>query len=1141
MIRIVTIFACVVAVLVAAAQPVSARRIALVIGNEKYQPTEAEKAASRSTAASQSTRERFLDLNNPVRDAEAIAKLLEANGFAVQLHKNLIQKDFEVAISDFRELVAKGADEVLVFYAGHGMVAKQRGKEANILASVDAELDCARSEAYSAISMNDVIEAARGVPKQIFIFDACRDNPFANCKRRSGSDFSFRAAMPMASYSDSRVVIAHSTGDGGKAGDGPAGKNSPFATALLAVMEENRHAPFRELLEIVSVQVARESKDTQVPTVLGLGGSPDMCLAGKECVSIAVLTEQLKVARNTIGIAQNDLETASANLKKGQFELAVRNAHFVARVSETLLKEGRAVDAALIALEGIPDTADTYGRERPYVSKATAALTSSLSAGKVLGERAVLAHEGSVNEVAFSPDGRRIVTASDDTTARVWDASGREVAVLRGHESGVRTVIFSPVGDRLVTLSNDKTARLWSGDGNELAVLRGHENWVRSATFSPDDRHILTTSNLNPARVWDINGKEIAVLREYEGKIINSVAFSPDGLHFVIASEESAARVYRFDGKKVAVLTGHTESINFAIFNSDGGRIVTASSDRTARLWNAQGQQLFILTGHEAPVVSASFGPDGRIVTASSDHTARLWGGDGRAIAVLRGHVGEVKTATFSPDGRRIITVSDDNSARVWDADGKELSVIRGQGAELFRRGWGDKPVTFSPDSQRIVATSAEGTPRVLTGDGKELFILNGHLSPVTRASFSPDGRRIITASDDNTARLWDAESDNIVILRSHDAAVNTAAISPDRRLAVTGSEDNTARIWDAAGRDIAVLRGHEGPVWSAQFSPDGRRLATLARGDAVRLWGADGQEVAVLRGHMEWVNSVAFSPDGRRIVTASNDKTARLWDVDGRNIGVLSGHREKVNMARVSNDGRYIVTASSDGTARVWDINGREVAALVGHTGDVTDVELSADSNRIVTTSVDRTARVWDTTGKQLVAFSLPDNTFVRARFSPDGRRLLTGSWLGGSQLWSATGERLAELRGSAGEAYSFSRDGNLIVTGADNIAILWDSNGREIAVLAGHSDFVLSVAFSPDGSKIITASSDKSARIWPAFTSTQHLVDHLKASMPRCLTPEQRKAIYITNVPPVPQWCIDLKKWPYHNGPIEAAASKP
>jgi WD40 repeat protein/energy-coupling factor transporter ATP-binding protein EcfA2 len=591
--------------------------------------------------------------------------------------------------------------------------------------------------------------------------------------------------------------------------------------------------------------------------------------------AFAAVAAVILIACGTVGILQAQ---KARQLAVQEFALAHAQANILAEVSGTKLLRGELDSALRLAARGT----------RIDLALPSAAIKASSAAGALAAavsqanwHLGLVGHNNPLFSGAFSPDGSRIVTASWDKTARIWDAAtAKEIAVLRGHEDPLRSAAFSPDGSRIVTASWDKTARVWdAATAKEMAVLRGHDDSVRSAAFSPDGSRIVTASDDNTARIWDAaTAKEMAVLRGHDSFVF-SAAFNPGGSHIVTASGDTTARIWdAATAKEIAVLRGHEGPVRSGAFSPDGSRIVTTSTDHTARIWNAATAKK-ILRGHDSFVQSAAFSPDGsRIVTASADNTARIWDAlAAEEMTVLRGHDSTVNSAAFSLDGSRIVTASEDKAARIWDAaTAKEMAVLRGHDDSVWS-------AAFSPDGSRIVTASADSTARIWDAlAAEEITVLRGHDDSVWSAAFSPDGSRIVTASDDNTARIWDAATKKeMVVLRGHEDSVYSAAFSPDGLRIVTTSEDKTARIWDAAtAKEIAVLRGHVGPVRSAAFSPEGSRIITASWDKTARVWDAATKKgIAVLRGHDYSLYSAAFSPDGSRIVTASDDMTARIWD----------------------------------------------------------------------------------------------------------------------------------------------------------------------------------------------------------------------------------------------------------------------
>jgi len=593
---------------------------------------------------------------------------------------------------------------------------------------------------------------------------------------------------------------------------------------------------------------------------------------------------------------------------------------------------------------------------------------------------AQLGHFYPVISVTFSPNGRWVLTGSEDNTVRLWEATtGREIRHFQGHTKGVSTVAFSPDGKQILTTSkiSDNTARLWeAATGKELQVLRGHSGPVSSAAFSPDGRRVLTGGQDQTARLWEVaTDKEPKVSRGYSGPVW-SVTFSPDGPRAMTVGQDGVVRLWEAaTGKELQVFRGHSGRVRSVAFSPDGRRVLTGGEDKTARLWEAAtGKELQVFRGHSGLVWSVAFSPDGRrVLTGGEDKTARLWeAATGKGLQVFQAHSGWVSSVAFSPDGHQVLAGVSDNTARLWEA-----------------------------------------------ATGKELQVFRAYSALVSSVAFSPDGRQVLIGSRDNTARLWEvATGKEIGRFRGHSGPVSSVAFSPDGRQVLTGSWDETARLWEVdTGKESKIFRGHPNGVTSVAFSPDGHLALTGGQDDMVRLWEvATGKEHGSFPGDQLLVSSVAFSPDGRQVLTGGADKTARLREVDtGKELQVFRGHSESVESVAFSRDGCWALTGSPDQTARLWKVaTGKELQVFQGHSGPVWSVAFSPDGHQVLTGGADKTARLWKVaTGKELQVFRGHSGPVWSVAFSPDGRQVLTGSSDGSAGLWKSDVATGKERRG--------------------------------------------------------------------------------------------------------------------------------
>ncbi len=643
-------------------------------------------------------------------------------------------------------------------------------------------------------------------------------------------------------------------------------------------------------------------------------------------------------------------------------------------------------------------------------------------------------HTAAVSTVAFSPNGAQFVTASSDSTARVWDATTHRSIVLSGSPKDVMSASFSPDGKRVLTVSGDFVARVWdavtgvntvtldrfptpnspgrmadhalfspdgtrivagtyqglievyqAGTGKFLMEWDGERGKIESMSFSPDGTRLATASDGSAGQVWDLTtGKLLVEFARHRGQP-DKVMFSPDGKKVITAGAGGAVRVWNVaTGACLHELGGHSKSVSAIAYSPDGHCIVTSSFSGEVWVWDAAtGTRRFDLKGHTSLVKAISFNLDGkRFVTGSGDCTARLWDSTtGEALAEFVGHTGRVSSVAFAPDGRTVVTASSDGTARVWDAAAPSRVG--------WPRGWNNTGSLKPPDFP----------------------------APVTLGAFSPDGSRVVTGTSSGTIRVWDSTTRALLLeLHGHSEQVDSAAFSPDGAWIVTNSFDNTARAWDATTGDCIMVMngvargestsGYRPPV--VVVSPDSIRLAIGSWDGTSALWNSHTwQPICPFESNVAEVRCTlpfAFSPDCKRVATVAGSIT-RVWDAAaGTHLFDLQGHQDAISCIAFTPDGQRIATADVKGQVSLWNAaTGTRLLELGGNAGSVFAIAVDPTGTRMATMSNDGPAWMWDVhTGARVCTLQVNNEPLRRAVFTPDGKRLLSGSWSGKGRVWN-------------------------------------------------------------------------------------------------------------------------------------------
>ena len=749
-----------------------------------------------------------------------------------------------------------------------------------------------------------------------------------------------------------------------------------------------------------------------------------------------------------------------------------------------------------------------------------------------------------VTSVTFSPDGATLTSGGSDGIIRSWDTQTWQHKTKFMHTFRMHSIAFTPDGTTLA-IGGDEEIWLWDVATRQFkATLRGHTAPVTFLSFSQTGA-TLTSKSFKEILLWDAQtGERSGTFMENTGHILagSSNALSPDGTKFALGKWDGTTQLWSFSGELIATLTGHTEPVTAVTFSKDNSVLATGSYDGTIQLWDAATRQhKATLAPGQSWVEAVAFSPDSAVLASGHLRGVRLWNLKTDVSTLTLGHSrqgppfvgsggpwGGIASLVFLPDGETLVSGGSDNRIRLWDAaTGHHQETLVGHVGRVTSLACGQS----SPGS--VATATSKETLASLSDDGTVLLweiIPSVDTNAIVRITPSPTrspaigkqlslnvdvsggenvtGYRTVLEFDATTLRYISSQNGDYL---PGEATFVSELVNPNRlRVIATAS----------------AAPGHpEGTLATVTFEVLTATASTV-RLSHVRLMRSDGkgarpitvsgsvlelpQTTGVVTDYTQFalpagatarigkgtINVIKLSPDKTLLAVAGS---AGVWLYDantGAELALLNGHTAPVSSIAFSPYGDILASGSYDGKICLWNPQTRQLLRILSDGEGVASVTFSPNGKTVANAS-GTTIRLWDAhTGEPKASFGNQHSSLSSIIFSPNGETLASEDVNDNVQLWDAqTGVHKATIKSednygsvATGPALAFSPDGTLLARSLGTTMQLLDAEtGEKRATLEEPSDSILSMAFSADGTTLVSAGRYQTMRLWDTRTGAK------------------------------------------------------
>ena len=665
-------------------------------------------------------------------------------------------------------------------------------------------------------------------------------------------------------------------------------------------------------------------------------------------------------------------------------------------------------------------------------------------------------HTKSPFAVAWSADGKTLVSGGFDETVRLWDRETGKLLLTYPDAGRVLTLAVSKDGLRLASGGQDRRLRMYDMLVREPLPSFGGANQGNEPTglvLAADGKTIYGVDKGGLVRQWNVaDGRH---LRDFPGSSGECTGLGLTPTHLVVSYADGLVRMWKLENGELAA-TLSTPGTTALTIPPKADSVVTADKEGFLRVFRAPPALPRQVGSHNDVVTGLAVSSDGSfLLSAGNDQQVLMIDpAKGQVVRSFPGQPGAVGGLALRADNAVVATGSATGLLKFWSTkDGADLRTLGGHEGAVHA-------VAFHPKTGQIASVGQDGTVR-LWDLPQAPVPLAGHVRPVQVAAASRDGKTFVTGSTDNTVRLWSAEGKPLVTLEGHTQPVTALAITGESAKLLSGDSSGMLRVWSPATKALlAEVAAHTGGVTAADWSVDGKQWLTSGGDGLIKLWELPAIPARTLAGPTETVHAVALAGDGKSWISGGADQTVRLFDpATGQLQRALPPLGAAVTGVAGDASGKLLAAATVQGVIQLWNADGTDRHTLTGHTGSVNAIVFHPQAEKVVSAGQDGTLRVWSYPVAPRVA-AAHDKPIHAVAISPNG-------------TWVAT-------------------------AAADNtVKLNQTADGKAGPVLKDHPGPVMAVAWKGDNSQLATASTDKAVRIFNADGTLAKTLENLPADV--------------------------------------------